>query len=156
MNIHLAQSDHKFKQKTVKEQVLPTGCKMPVKTFTVNGSCPLIDRQTPVKTLPYDGKWVCGGVRPQGGTWCQHTILSNSPKNCMKSMVYAVNIFFSKVPAAKMLHETSSRMSVADLRGALLAPPLRIKIFSISCSVALFIATAMCVYLCVGNHNTIK
>ena len=65
MNIHLAQSDHKFKQKTVKEQVLPTGCKMPVKTFTVNGSCPLVDRQTPVKTLPYDGKCV-GGYVPRG------------------------------------------------------------------------------------------
>ena len=87
-----------------------------MKTFTFNGYCPLIDRQMPVKTLPYDGKCVWG-VHPQGGTWHQHTILSNSPENYMKSMVYALNIFFSKVPAAKILHETSSRMSVADLRG---------------------------------------
>ena len=95
MNIHLAQSDHKFKQKTIKEQVPPTGCKTPMKTFTFNGYHPLVDRQTPVKKLPYDGKCV-GGVHPQGRTWCQHTILSNSPENCMKSMVYALNIFFFK------------------------------------------------------------
>ena len=78
---------------------------------------------------------MCGGVHPQRGTWHQHTILSNSPENCMKSMVYALNIFFSKVTAAKILHKTSSRMSVVDLRGALLVhAPLRTKIFSISCS----------------------
>ena len=109
-----------------------------MKTFSFNGYRPLVDRQMPVKTLPYD-KNVCvcvgGGVCPQGETWHQDMILSNSPKNCMKSMVYALNIFFSKVPAAKILHETSSRMSVADLRGALLAcSPLWTKIFSISCS----------------------
>ena len=94
MNIHLAQSDHKFKQKIVKEQVPPTGCKTPLKTFTFNGSRPLVNRQTLVKTLPYDRK--CVGVCPQGGTWHQHTILSNSPENCMKSMVFALNLFFFK------------------------------------------------------------
>ena len=115
MNIHLAQSDHKFKQKTIKEQVLPTGCKTPVKTFTFNGYCPLIDRQMPVKTLPYDRKCVCvWGVRPQGGTWHQHTILSNSPENCMKSMVYALNIFFQKyeLPRYFMKHPVGCQWQI--------------------------------------------
>ena len=53
---------------------------MPMKTFTFNGSRPLIDRQMPVKTLPYDGKCVWGGVCPRGESGATIQICQILPK----------------------------------------------------------------------------
>ena len=105
---------------------------MPVKTFTFNGSHPLVDRQTPVKTLPYDGKCV-GGYIPRGNLVPPYKLVKFSRK-LHEIDVVCPEHFFSKVPAAKILHETSSRMAVADLRGGHSWHPPQTKIFSISCS----------------------
>ena len=68
---------------------------MPVKTFTFKGSHLLVDRQMPVKTLPYDGKYVWGGMSPGGNLAPPYGFVKFSRK-LHESMVYALNIFFQK------------------------------------------------------------